>query len=59
MFLTAPRFDTTPAHVFGLAENAYRAMREFDKDQVIVFRGLSGSGKTQNANLVLHCIMKA
>jgi myosin heavy subunit len=54
-WLVGQRFDMSPAHVFTVAENAYHCMRQFNTDQVVVFRGLSGSGKTQNTNLVLHC----
>ncbi|KDO26784.1 hypothetical protein SPRG_08074 [Saprolegnia parasitica CBS 223.65] len=43
-----------PPHLFGLAEDAMRALHESGDDQAIVLLGESGSGKSEAAKLVLQ-----
>jgi myosin-1 len=53
MYQTA--FDSTP-HVYGLAERAYRAMKEMNRPQAVIISGESGAGKTESAKLFLHYV---
>eukprot|EP00924_Labyrinthula_sp_SR-Ha-C_P015193 maker-scaffold_9-snap-gene-11.10-mRNA-1 protein AED:0.02 eAED:0.02 QI:119/1/1/1/0.6/0.66/6/325/753 len=47
--------DTSP-HIYGLAERAYRRMKEEHKPQAVIISGESGAGKTESAKLLLHYI---
>lgn len=46
--------EDMPAHVFSLAQSAYRDMLNSRRDHSIVFIGRSGSGKTTNYKHVLQ-----
>lgn len=43
-----------PPHVYALADHAWRSLRDFYSDQVIVITGESGSGKTEASKLILQ-----
>ncbi|OQR83951.1 myosin-like protein [Achlya hypogyna] len=43
-----------PPHLFGLAEDAMRALHESGDDQAIVLLGESGAGKSEAAKLILQ-----
>nr|CAH0099998.1 unnamed protein product [Daphnia galeata] len=43
-----------PPHVFAVADHAWRSLRDFYSDQVIVITGESGSGKTEASKLILQ-----
>lgn len=49
--------EDMPAHVFSLAQSAYRDMLTTRKDHSIVFIGRSGSGKTTNYKHVLQYLV--
>lgn len=42
-----------PPHIFAVADAAHQALVHNKKNQAIVISGESGSGKTENANLLL------
>jgi len=48
-----------PPHVYALADEAWRSLRDFHCDQVIVITGESGSGKTEASKLILQYITSA
>lgn len=41
-------------HRYALADHAWRSLRDFYSDQVIVITGESGSGKTEASKLILQ-----
>ncbi|KAJ8340889.1 hypothetical protein SKAU_G00331800 [Synaphobranchus kaupii] len=43
-------------HVFAVADLAFYSMLRQRASQCIILTGESGSGKTQNANFLLHCL---
>ena len=45
-----------PAHVYGVAEAAYRSMKIQQLDQCILITGESGSGKTEASKTVMQYI---
>ncbi|XP_065201687.1 unconventional myosin-XVIIIa isoform X3 [Planococcus citri] len=49
--------EDMPAHVFSLAQSAYRDMLTSRRDHSIVFIGRSGSGKTTNYKHVLQYLV--
>lgn len=49
--------EDMPAHVFSLAQSAYREAITSRRDHSIVFIGRSGSGKTVNYKQVLQYLV--
>ncbi|KNZ82292.1 Chitin synthase 8 [Termitomyces sp. J132] len=47
-----------PPHIFQLANNAYYHMRRTTQDQTIVFRGETGSGKSENRRLAIKALLE-
>jgi len=45
-----------PAHIYGVAESAYRSMKTFQEDQCILITGESGSGKTESSKIIMQYI---
>ncbi|ORX93498.1 hypothetical protein K493DRAFT_338238 [Basidiobolus meristosporus CBS 931.73] len=45
-----------PPHIFDLTSNAYLDMRRTGYDQVVIFSGETGSGKSHNKNLGLRML---
>jgi myosin heavy subunit len=45
-----------PPHVYGVADNAYKALRGFGKSQSCIVSGESGAGKTEATKLFLQYI---
>jgi len=54
---SAPK-DREP-HLFKVAEEAYQSMRASSKNQEIIISGISGSGKTEAAKLMLAYLANA
>ncbi|KAK2816615.1 hypothetical protein Q7C36_022886 [Tachysurus vachellii] len=46
-------YEISP-HIFGLADNSYRALRTARKDQCILISGESGAGKTEASKKILQ-----
>ncbi|KAG6837153.1 hypothetical protein H0H93_013743 [Arthromyces matolae] len=47
-----------PPHIFQLANNAYYHMRRTTQDQAIIFRGETGSGKSENRRLSIKALLE-
>uniref|UniRef100_A0A8D0H740 Unconventional myosin-Ib n=1 Tax=Sphenodon punctatus TaxID=8508 RepID=A0A8D0H740_SPHPU len=45
-------YELSP-HIFALSDEAYRSLRDQDKDQCILITGESGAGKTEASKLVI------
>ncbi|CAF1230175.1 unnamed protein product [Adineta steineri] len=45
-----------PAHIFALAEAAYRTLKQYSLNSCIVISGESGSGKTEASKVILRYI---
>ena len=45
-----------PPHVFGIAMDSFRSMREEDRNQSILISGESGAGKTEATKQCLHLL---
>ncbi|XP_051786261.1 unconventional myosin-Ib isoform X2 [Erpetoichthys calabaricus] len=48
-------YELSP-HIFSLADEAYRSLRDQDKDQCILITGESGAGKTEASKLVMSYV---
>ncbi|XP_078390852.1 unconventional myosin-Ib-like [Cetorhinus maximus] len=48
-------FELSP-HIYAIADEAYRSLRDRDKDQCVLITGESGSGKTEASKLVMSYI---
>ncbi|KAL3866223.1 hypothetical protein ACJMK2_043545 [Sinanodonta woodiana] len=46
-----------PPHLFWVADNAYRALRETGQNQVILVSGESGAGKTESTKYMIRHLM--
>lgn len=45
-----------PPHIYALAEEAYRAVKNDRENQCVIISGESGAGKTEAAKLIMHYI---
>ncbi|XP_077435972.1 unconventional myosin-Ib isoform X5 [Vanacampus margaritifer] len=48
-------YELSP-HIYALADEAYRSLRDQDKDQCILITGESGTGKTEASKLVMSYV---
>ncbi|XP_028291595.1 unconventional myosin-Ib isoform X5 [Gouania willdenowi] len=48
-------YELSP-HIYALADEAYRSLRDQDKDQCILITGESGAGKTEASKLVMSYV---
>ncbi|XP_038642232.1 unconventional myosin-Ib [Scyliorhinus canicula] len=48
-------YELSP-HIYAIADEAYRSLRDRDKDQCVLITGESGSGKTEASKLVMSYI---
>uniref|UniRef100_A0A8C0C7H5 Unconventional myosin-Ib n=1 Tax=Balaenoptera musculus TaxID=9771 RepID=A0A8C0C7H5_BALMU len=48
-------YELSP-HIFALSDEAYRSLRDQDKDQCILITGESGAGKTEASKLVMSYV---
>ncbi|CAN0016365.1 unnamed protein product [Bubo scandiacus] len=48
-------FAVTP-HIYAIADDAYRSLRDRDRDQCILITGESGAGKTEASKLVMSYV---
>ncbi|XP_052784010.1 unconventional myosin-XVI-like isoform X3 [Mya arenaria] len=50
--------DQLPPHVYGIAENSYRALRHAGGSQCHVISGESGSGKTETCKYIVQHLLR-
>ncbi|XP_063720673.1 unconventional myosin-Ia-like isoform X2 [Symsagittifera roscoffensis] len=48
-------FEVEP-HIYAIADNAFRSMRQWGRDQCIIISGESGAGKTEASKQVMHYV---
>ncbi|NXL52575.1 MYO1A protein, partial [Podilymbus podiceps] len=49
-------FFTVKPHIYAIADDAYRSLRDRDRDQCILITGESGAGKTEASKLVMSYV---
>ncbi|NWY21407.1 MYO1A protein, partial [Aphelocoma coerulescens] len=49
-------FFAVKPHIFAIADDAYRSLRDRDRDQCILITGESGAGKTEASKLVMSFV---
>ncbi|KAG8855852.1 hypothetical protein FRB96_006674 [Tulasnella sp. 330] len=50
--------STLPPHLYELASRAYLVMRRTSQSQTVVFRGITGSGKTHSGRLLVNQLLR-
>ncbi|XP_029196026.2 unconventional myosin-Ib-like isoform X5 [Acropora millepora] len=45
-----------PPHIYAIADEAYRSMRDYNQDQCIIITGESGAGKTEASKVVMQFV---
>ncbi len=43
-------------HIYALADDAYRSLKEKNRDQCVIITGESGAGKTESSKLIMQYI---
>lgn len=49
-------FFAVKPHIYAIADDAYRSLRDQDKDQCVLITGESGAGKTEASKLVMSYV---